>query len=191
MEPKNKGIGSIVVIALVAVAAFLGGIYYSRGKVDQPSVQGSKAIPTPEAESQPTKTAEKVVGNFVATGETEVAVENGKPGVYYFGASSCPHCKWEYPVILKTVKKFGSEIVFYDNMDKKGDQEVYQKFSSLNQGAIPFILVGGLYAQLGSGENFGEEQEEKNLTAVVCRVTENKPASVCAEVKDLVDQISQ
>ncbi len=51
------------------------------------------------------------------------------------------------------------------------------------------MVLGCRYAQLGSGETIGEEQEEKNITALFCKLTGGEPAESCEEVADLTEQI--
>jgi len=125
------------------------------------------------------------VGQFTVNNE-EVCKENGKPIVYFFGLNSCPHCRWEHPIIESVAKKFGSEIVFKNNMDNNEDRDIFQKYSN---GGVPTLVLGCKYSRIGSGENVGKEQEEKDLTALICKLTNNKPMDVCSQVKDLVDQI--
>ncbi|MDD2731706.1 MAG: thioredoxin family protein [Candidatus Pacebacteria bacterium] len=132
------------------------------------------------------KLAEIIVGDF-SVSEEEVCLENGKPIAYFFGSNSCPHCAWEHPIFQKVMEKFKDQISFHDNMEGQGDQDILYKFNP--QGGIPTMVLGCKYYKIGSGEKDGEETETKNLTAVVCKLTGNKPEAVCSEVKDLVNQI--
>ena len=189
---KTKGFGTILLVILVAIAAFLGGLYFSNNK-QTPIAQTSQTVtPTAAVEGESTLAPSvTTIGNFMVTGE-EVCLENGKPLVYFFGGSYCSHCQWEHPLLEKVVKKFGSVITFHNNFDKQdADREIWNKYASINQGGVPFIVVGCQYARVGSGENFGQEKETEYLTALICKITDNKPASVCDPVKDTVDQISQ
>lgn len=127
------------------------------------------------------------IGNFTISNE-EVCKENGKPIVYFFGSQSCLHCQWEHPVVEDVVAKFGTEISFHNNMDVDDDQEVFSKYSD---GGIPALVIGCKYYRVGSGESAGEEQETKDLTALICKLTGNKPESQCNKVQDLIDQITE
>jgi len=187
---KNKGFGTVILVILVAIAAFLGGLYFSQNRnktistvTPTPAVAGTNTTPTAAA-------APTTIGRFTATGE-EVCQENNKPLVYFFGQNTCPHCQWEHPIIQKVAAKFGSVISFHYNYDKpEADREVWDKYTTINQGGIPFIVIGCQYARVGSGENYGEADETKYLTALICKITDNKPASVCNPVKDTIDQIT-
>lgn len=152
----------------------------------------AQITPSPQVPQEEAVLGEELpstLGNFLVT-EDDVCQEDGKPAVYIFGNSSCPHCTWEHPVFEKVTAKFTDQISVHDNMDKQeADQEIWQQYSEISQGAVPFMVLGCRYVRLGSGEMMGEETEEKNLTALICKLTEDKPAKVCQEVSDLVGQI--
>jgi thiol-disulfide isomerase/thioredoxin len=129
----------------------------------------------------------KTIGEFSVSADDNIIIENGKPVVYFFGSESCPHCKWEHPIFKKVVDNFKDQVVFHDNMDNTAaDQEILAKFSD---GGIPTIVIAGKYYRVGSGEQSGEEQEAKVLTAMLCKITNSTPSNVCDSVKDLVSQI--
>jgi len=125
------------------------------------------------------------VGSFTATTD-EVLAENGKPIVYFFGSTTCPHCTWEKPVIQGVIAKFGSVISYHENIDNEKDKDVFSKYST---GGIPTVVIAGKYYRVGSGENTGADVEAKNLTALICKVTGNKPDAVCSAVQDIISQI--
>ena len=127
----------------------------------------------------------ETVGTFTATTD-QVLTENNKPIVYFFGSETCPHCTWEKPVIAKAIAKFGSAVSYHENIDNDKDKDVFSKYST---GGIPTIIIAGKYYRVGSGENSGEETEIKNLTALICKVTGNKPEAVCSAVQDIISQI--
>jgi len=130
-------------------------------------------------------TGELTLGNFFIS-QDEVCQENNKPIVYFFGSAGCPYCVWEHPIVEKVAEKFGGEISFHNNMDTDADKDIFSKYST---GGIPTLALGCKYYRVGSGESAGEENEEKNLTALICKLTNNQPAEVCETVKDLVEQI--
>ncbi|MCX6760635.1 MAG: hypothetical protein NTZ84_00805 [Candidatus Nealsonbacteria bacterium] len=125
------------------------------------------------------------VGNFM-TKDEEVCKEDGKPIIYFFGSNTCPHCLWEHPILEKVLKNFEGQISFHNNMDSQADLEIFSKYSD---GGIPTLVFGCKYYRLGSGESDGEEAETKNLTAMLCKLTDNKPSEICSGVQDLVNQI--
>lgn len=117
----------------------------------------------------------KAIGNFSISSD-EVCKEDGKPIVYFFGSQGCPHCVWERPIVEKVLAKFEGYIAFHNNMDSQEDNDVFQKYSP---GNIPTLVLGCKYYRVGSGEGVGEEEETKNLTSLVCDLTDNQPANVC------------
>ncbi len=183
----------ILVILLVGVAFFAGMMWMKNKNLNQGnSVSNQEAQNTPT--SQPTPEAlEATIGGFVLT-KDEVCQENDKPSIYYFGYSGCPHCKWEHPIIQKVVKNFGDLIVFHDNMDKLDkletqDSEILNKYQQIHGGGVPFLAFGCKYVRVGSGEQAGQKEEEKALTAILCKLTNSQPEKICASVKDLVEQV--
>ena len=192
-ENKTAGFTSPILILLLVVASFLMGMIWTQSRqkdevenlpVDQ---QEEEAL---EQEEQVSGESAAALGNFKTLEKTEVCLEDDKPLVYYFGRSSCPYCTWQHPVITSAVEGFENVIAFHDNMDKpEVDREIYEKYSLLNQGAIPFIVIGCQYWQLGSGEAFGEEQEANHIAALICKVTNNEPEEICAPLQETIDSI--
>ncbi len=125
------------------------------------------------------------IGNF-SIANNDVCYEDGKPIVYFFGSQSCPHCNWEHPIVEEVIKKFESQISFHNNMDSDADMDIFSQFST---GGIPALVLGCNYYRVGSGESLGEEVEADNLTALVCKLTNNQPEEVCSQVQDLINQI--
>jgi thiol-disulfide isomerase/thioredoxin len=188
MDKKNFNPTTLILTVLLVGAAFFGGMMWTKNQNLSGETKNQQAGVTPTA--QPTQVAlESTLGGFVLTGD-EVCQENGKPIIYYFGYKGCPHCTWNHPIMEKVAKKFPNEIVFHDNMDKLDqDQDIQEKYSQFSQGAVPFFVFGCKYIRLGSGENYGEADEEKFLTALICKMTDSQPEKVCTPVKDLIDQI--
>lgn len=125
------------------------------------------------------------VGNFL-TKDVDICKENGKPIIYFFGLNTCPHCQWEHPILQKVMKNFEGLVSFHDNANSEADTEIFSQYSD---GGVPTLVFGCKYYRLGSGESDGEETETKNLTAILCKLTDNKPAEICSAVQDLVNQI--
>jgi len=141
-----------------------------------------KAV-TVQPETQEEKTP--TIGNFLV-GKEEICKENEKPIIYFFGSQSCPHCKWEHPIVEKVAKSFEGYISFHNNMDANADTDIFGKYST---GGIPTLVFGCKYYRVGSGEGEGEELESKNLTAIICKLTGNQPSSICNLFQDLINQI--
>jgi len=187
---KNLNFTTLILVVLLVGVAFFAGMMWMKNRslkekvsVNNQDIQGvAEAQPTPEP-------LEAAIGGF-AIAKDEVCYEDGKPLIYYFGYSGCPHCTWNHPILQSVAKKFPTQIAFHDNMDKLDqDQDIQEKYAQISQGAVPFFIFGCKYVRLGSGENYGEEDEEKFLTALICKLTNGQPEKVCASVQDLIDQI--
>lgn len=193
-KAKKSGFGNYVLVALLVVAAFLIGSMWSEKRALQQGQNGSGSekvagVAAPTAAPTVAPQLETTIANFSVT-KDEVCLENGKPSIYFFGRTGCPYCAREHPVFQKVAQKFGNAIVFHDNMDKPdSDQDVLTKYSSINQGAVPFMVLGCKYARVGSFQEGQDAQEEKDLTALICKLTNGQPASVCASVKDIISQV--
>jgi len=135
----------------------------------------------------PPVTPQETIGNFLIDNSTEICQENGKPIIYFFGSENCPHCKWEHPIFVNVTNEFKDEISYHENIDTETDINIFSRYSP--NGYIPTIVIGCKYFRVGSGESLGEAQESKVLTALICKLTANKPLSVCYTVEDLINQI--
>ncbi len=129
----------------------------------------------------------KTIGDFIYTGE-ELCASDGKPVVYFFGTSWCPHCRWEKPIIKQVAGEFSNSIVFrFYELDlqsaPKEDMTVFQKFSP--NGAVPTLVLGCRYYRVGSGEKFGEEAEMEALRALLCKITQGG-ADICNRYAGIV-----
>lgn len=125
------------------------------------------------------------IGNFLVS-EDEPCEKEGKPIVYFFTSSTCPHCQWEHPIVEGIVAKFRENIVFHDNVDSEVDMDIFKKYST---GGVPTLVLGCKYYRVGSGEALGKEEESRVLTALICMLTKEQPSGVCDTVKDLIEQI--
>ena len=136
----------------------------------------------------------KTVGDFYLT-DQDVCKKDGKPIIYLFGTTWCPHCQWAKPILEKVVQKFGSEIDarLYE-LDQQNapaeDEAIYENYNP--QGSIPTFVFGCKYFRVGNDAHESANDtttEEKEFTAVICKLTGGKPASVCSEVSSLVSQV--
>lgn len=176
-------------ILIIVVLAGAGGFFWTKRKLaDEPPANNEKVVASPAPTAQPEPNFPKTLGDFLITNE-EVCKKDGKPIVYFFGSTSCPHCVWQKPVMKKVVEKFGKEIEYHENIDSQTDSDVFAKYSNVNPGYVPFLVLGCKYARVGSGETTGEEKEMEALTAILCKLTGSKPSSVCAAIKDKVSEI--
>lgn len=107
-------------------------------------------------------------GGFQEVQGAEVCKENGKPIVYFFGSESCPHCKWQKPVMQAVVKEYGNRISYHENVDSEKDLDVFTKYNP--SGTIPTIIIGCKYFRIGSGEGSGEEADKLTLKNMIDNV---------------------
>lgn len=162
------------------------------GQVVEQEVEEATEAATPE-EGQVAGVVEepkKTIGNFLVT-EEEICEEGGKPIIYYFGSSQCPHCTWEHPIMEKVLGSFAGQVSFHDLMDDTSgrDNEIFEKYLEINRGAIPFLVFGCKYVRVGSGESIGRAEEEKVLTALTCKLTGGTPRDVCEPLRSLIEQV--
>lgn len=194
-ERKITTFTTPILVGLLVIASFLVGMFWTRiryleqGKIPEETAQVTPSPQIPQEEAVLVEQLPSTVGKFLVT-EDELCQEDGKPIIYFFGSSTCPHCTWEHPIFEKATAKFGNLISVHDNMDEfEADQEIWEQYSEINRGAVPFMVLGCKYVRVGSGENAGEAAEEENLTALFCKLTDGEPADVCGKVSDLIEQI--
>lgn len=185
-----------VILFLVALFG-VGGFFWTKNRIVGSGVGVKKeatTAPTQAPTSQPVPNYPKIIGDFLIT-DKEICQENSKPVVYFFGSSGCPHCVWEKPIAQKVFSKFKDQISYHENFDSDKDGDVFQRYSDINPGYVPFLILGCKYVRVGAGEQLGKDEaeskklEEEALTAVICKLTEGKPNSVCAAIKDKVSEI--
>jgi len=182
-------------IIVLVIAAGVVGFWYTRSNLGASTAKKLTPTQSPSPTVEPTPNFPKTLGEFLVT-DRGICEEEGKPLVYLFGSSSCPHCLWEKPIVKEVTDKFKGEISYHENIDTEKELEVFQKYMDVNpQGYIPFLIFGCKYVRYGAGESLGETAEESEklekeaLTVVLCKLTAGKPASVCAAVKDKVSQV--
>lgn len=180
----------IIVLILAAGAGGAAGFFTTKVNLQKGETPGKEAGITPTAAPTQPKVVNypKTNGNFLVT-DREICLENGKPIVYFFGSSSCPHCVWEKPIAQKVFNQFKNEISYHENFDSDKDSDVFKKYNDINPGYVPFLILGCKYVRVGAGENLGKDDaeskklEEEALTAILCKLTDGKPSAVCSLVK--------
>ncbi len=156
-------------------------------KIEQTTTTSQPSATT--SNGQAPQAENTTIANFTVSTD-EICQENGKPIVYFFGSKNCPHCIWEHPVVEKVAKQFEGLISFHNNYDNNKDQEIFQKYSP--EGYIPNLVIGCKYFRVGTSEpenDQGALQATDNFTALICKVTNNKPEAVCAKVQSLIEQV--
>lgn len=181
-----------LVILILVLLSGTGGFFWTKKNLTKGS--GGASNPTAAPTQSPAPNYPKTIGDFLIT-NNEICEEDGRPLVYFFGSSSCPHCVWEKPVAKEVFAKFKNEIAYHENFDSDKESDVFQRYSDINPGYVPFLILGCKYARVGAGESLGKDDaeskklEQEALTAILCKLTEGKPSSVCAAIKDKVSEI--
>ncbi len=107
---------------------------------------------------------------------------DGKPVIYMFSATWCPHCRWAGPVFDKVVESYGNQIVAYHwEMDTGNNvltpeietnvpDDQMQIFRRYNPGGgIPTFVFGCRYYRIGTGFEAEDDKtaEEAEFRAVI------------------------
>ena len=187
----------IPIAVLVAAILVAGALVYSK---INPSQQQAKIAPDQNVDNtqntdqnnnqntQPTPvlaTGIPGVTSFAVKDDKQICKEDGKPIVYLFSTTVCPHCQWVLPIFDKVAKEYISqgkimayhwEYNTYDNTltdavetsIPQDQQTIYKEFSP--GGYVPTFVFGCKYYRVGNGP--GREQsndtaaEEKELRAI-------------------------
>ncbi|HJW97090.1 MAG TPA: thioredoxin family protein [archaeon] len=129
------------------------------------------------------------IGNFR---NIESASVEGRPTVYFFGTTWCPHCAWERPIFTNVTAKFSgyidAKVTEIDLEQPPLEMEVFKHYST--DGKIPLIVIGGKYFRVGSGESLGQSVEENVLTALLCKAS-GDPIAECSlpQIRDLESRL--
>ncbi|MFA6533803.1 MAG: thioredoxin family protein [Patescibacteria group bacterium] len=176
-EEKNKWYqeggfmaGLAVGAAVIAVAAFVGifvmlsgddqGTVNTNQAVNQPAVNQPAAAITTEA---PTAAG---ISTFSVKAGAEVCKQDGKPVIYLFSTTWCPHCQWIKETFDTLVKKYVAEgkiVAYHWELDTGDDtltsavetavpaemEAVYKEFNP--KGSIPTYVLGCKYFRVGNG----------------------------------------
>lgn len=114
----------------------------------------------------------------------EACTENGKPVIYLFSTTWCPHCTWVKDTFDSTVKSYvddGKIVAYHWELDT-GDntlteavetevpseqESLYREFNP--RGSIPTFVMGCKYWRIGNGHERTEdlEAEEAEFKAVI------------------------
>lgn len=103
------------------------------------------------------------VNSFLEKKGATACKEGGKPVVYLFSTTSCPHCTWVGPIFDAAVKKYADKIQAYHWQVDTGDNtltsavetqvpsqymSVYTQFNP--EGSIPTLVFGCKYYRIGT-----------------------------------------
>ncbi|MBU3957421.1 thioredoxin family protein [Patescibacteria group bacterium] len=180
-------VGSVI----IALAVLIAG-----GTIPLPFIKGAKTDvvinPTPSAVA-PTQTPQgppfvtpKASGikTFLEKKDAQICADNGKPVIYLFSTTSCPHCQWIAETFDKVVKEYistGKIKAYHWELDTNddvltaeketkipdNDMVVYSEFNPRN--SIPTFVFGCKYFRVGNGYEGQQDLslEENELRAVI------------------------
>jgi len=179
-EEKANNQGFLVgIISGVAAAAIIGLIVVSVMLVQKPddgdvaganvntninqNTQVQAQIPSGPQAARPSNSS---IATFSEKSNATICSEDGKPVVYLFSTTWCPHCVWVKDTFDSTVKKYvdSGDIVAYhwevdtgdDTLTSSAESQVpashmavYQEFNP--KGSIPTFVFGCKYFRVGNG----------------------------------------
>lgn len=165
---KKQNNSGIFIIFVVVAGLILGAIL-----VSSPG--------TTSAPSDSEKSAVQSTGQYETfeTSSDEVCKVDGKPVVYLFSTTTCPHCTWIKDTFDKWAKDNSDKVTAYhwelDTNDNSLTEEVetevpedqmaqYEKFNA--EGTVPQFIFGCKYYRVGNGfeseSNLDKEVEAYN-----------------------------
>jgi thiol-disulfide isomerase/thioredoxin len=117
------------------------------------------------------------ISTFEAKAGAEICKENGKPVVYLFSTTTCPHCQWiksTFDSLMKEYVAAGKIVAYHWELDTndntltsavetqvpENQYKVYQTFNP--EGYVPTFVFGCKYFRVGNGyERAGNLEAEK------------------------------
>ena len=134
------------------------------------------------------KVTVKGVTTFSMKKDAKICKENGKPVVYLFSTTWCPHCKWIKDTFDSTIAKYVSDgkiVAYHWQVDTNDNtltpqvesqipanaQAVYTEFNP--EGSIPTFVFGCKYFRIGNGYEAQNDlaSEVKEFDAVIKDLT--------------------
>jgi thiol-disulfide isomerase/thioredoxin len=125
-----------------------------------------------------------VTGNISTFTDSGAQPAEGKPVIYMFSTTWCPHCVWVGPTYEKVVNEYvaaGKIIAYHYELDTgdntltpevetavpQVDLAVYEQFNP--KGSIPTFVFGGKYWRIGNGYERTQDlvSEEAEFRAVI------------------------
>jgi len=197
-ENQSNGSGNQFVIGLLAGIAIvsviglviLGVAYLNKDNDTQvagETEQADDAITQADQSQLPTnlKWAEgQDISTFIELIDADICKEGGKPVVYLFTTTWCPHCTWikdTYDATMKDLEAQGKVKAYHWELDTNDDSltsevetevpsehlAVYQMFNP--DGSIPTFVFGCKYFRIGNGHEAQQDltAEAKEFEALV------------------------
>jgi len=160
------GIAAVSVVAVIVMAfMFVGGANDGNnngtvaGTLDLGDNQGQAGQLAPTTDVTGVKTFSQKDG-------ADICTEDGKPVVFLFSTTWCPHCTWIIDTFDSTMKEYidaGKIVAYHWEVDTNDNTltdtvettvppehlAVYQEFNP--QGSIPTFVFGCKYSRIGNG----------------------------------------
>ena len=157
MEGKGMKI-TIGILAVLLIVSIFGNFGDNEGT--------GKAVAKTKQNTETTQLSKVSGTTFSVNEDKEICTEDGKPIIYLFSTTWCPHCQW----IGETFKEFAN------NAESEGKAKVYQWEIDINddalteeveteipaealaiyqevnpRGSIPTFVFGCKYSRIGNG----------------------------------------
>jgi len=195
-ENKSKSTLSIqlipfLVVLLIIVSFFAGGLWTKLKSNEKKDTSGDttqeqtkETEQTQEQTQTPTAlTPDGTEGTFSYQNALEICKEDGKPVIYLFSTTWCPHCTWVGETFDKVAKEYigqGKIMAYHWELDTNDNTLTEEKESAVStdasaaykkfnpNGSIPTFVFGCKYWRVGNGHESAddlaaEEQEFRDL----------------------------
>ncbi|OIN95145.1 hypothetical protein CO015_00495 [candidate division WWE3 bacterium CG_4_8_14_3_um_filter_42_11] len=161
-----------LVVLLVIVSFFAGGLWTKlKNNENNNQVQGVQTQQTQDQTGQTTTTTAALTpdgtdGTFYYQNGLSICKSDGKPVIYLFSTTWCPHCSWIKDTFDKVAKEYveaGKIVAYHWELDTNDNtltsevetqvptdaQAAYTKFNP--DGSIPTFVFGCKYWRVGNG----------------------------------------
>ncbi|RJP46272.1 MAG: thioredoxin [Armatimonadetes bacterium] len=164
-------IGSVIISLAILVSE---GIIVPKGFKEASIINNQPSVTPAMAQGQTTPQKEPItvtpeapgIKTFLQKKDAEICKEDGKPVVYLFSTTWCPHCQWISETFDKVVEEYtdaGKIKAYHWDIDVNNntltseketevpekDTAIYNEFNP--QGSIPTFVFGCKYFRVGNG----------------------------------------
>lgn len=179
-------IGGIIAVAIIGLI-IIAVAYFIKSRINSnvdvvPDVESTAPAPTTAKVTAPG------ISTFSMKKDASICKENGKPVVYLFSTTWCPHCEWIKATFDTTMAKYvqdGKIVAYHFEVDTNDNtltsavenqlpaqaQAIYSEFNP--KGSIPTFVFGCKYFRIGNGYEAKEDlaSEVKEFDAVIKDLT--------------------